>query len=280
METIQALFEAVQHAASRVCWSRGVELARAEAVTGERSSADEIALRVSARQGFKAPSVTLYPEDQDWECTCPGDDDPCEHVTASVIALRAARKAGQDLPEGGERSGQLRYRFESQERSALSFAREVVIGDTAEPLQHSLTALAAGRVRGPRFDADALDMDVERILGKYRQAVLPREAMAELISALAECERVLLDGEPITISAEPVLPVARVVDAPGGVRLFVEQDTSVSRSFGSGVVIAAGVLRPVGDPRLSGREREQLPRGLFFANDQLGELVSEVLPDL
>jgi len=280
METIQALFEAVQAAASRVCWSRGVELARAEAVTGERSSDDEIALRVSARQGFKAPSVTLYPEDQDWECTCPGDDDPCEHVTASVIALRAARKAGQDLPEGGERSGQLRYRFESQARSALSFAREVVIGDTAEPLQHSLTALAAGRVRGPRFDADALDMDVERILGKYRQAVLPREAMAELISALAECERVLLDGEPITISAEPVLPVARVVDAPGGVRLFVEQDTSVSRSFGSGVVIAGGVLRPLGDPRLSGREREQLPRGLFFANDQLGELVSEVLPDL
>ena len=280
MRATQALFQAIQEAASRSMWSRGVELVRAEAVSGESAEDEEIVLRISTRQGLKAPVVTLYPQDEDWECTCNGEEDPCEHVTAAIIALRKARKEGQPLPQAAARTGRLRYRFESQDRNSLSLVREVVIGDKVLPLEHSLTALAAGRVRGPRFDADNRDMSVERILGIHRAPVLPREAMAQLLDALAGSSRVVLDGEPIAVSSEHVLPVARVVDAPGGVRLFLEQDPSVTRTFGSGVVLAGDTLRALGDPKLDGREREQLPRGQFFSNDQLGELVSEVLPGL
>ncbi len=280
MESTQALFQAIQEAASRAVWSQGVELVRADAVSGQRAEAGEVVLRISTRQGFKAPVVTLYPEDEDWECTCSGEEDPCAHVAAGIIALRKARKAGLPLPKSAASSGRLRYRFDSQDRNSLSLTREIVLGDKVLPLEHSLTALAAGRAKGPRFDADARDMNVERILGSHRQPVLPREAMAQLIDALAGSGRVVLDGEPVSISSEQVLPVARVVDAPGGVRLFVEQDPSVTRTFGSGVVLAGDTLRALGDPRFDGREREQLPRGLFFSNDQLAELVSEVLPGL
>ncbi len=280
MKATQALFEAMQASASRASWSRGVELVRANAVSGERAEANEIVLRISTRQGLKAPLVTLYPEDEDWECTCSGEENPCEHATAAVIALRKARKEGLALPRAAEQTGRLRYRFDSQVPSGLSLIREVLTGDRVLPLEHSLTALAAGRVSGPKFDADARDMNVERILANYRQSVLPREAMAQILDALDGSKRVALDREPVSVSSERVLPIARVVDAPGGVRLFVEQDPTVTRTFGSGVVLAGNTLRALGDPRLNGREREQLPRGQFFSNDQLGELVSEVLPGL
>jgi superfamily II DNA or RNA helicase len=280
MRATQALFQAIQEAASRPVWSRGVELVRAEAVSGEKSKPEEVVLRVSTRQGLKTPTVTLYPEDEDWECSCQGEEDPCEHVTAAIIALRKARKEGDALPKAASSTGRLRYRFDSQGKKSLSLTREVVTGERVLPLEHSLTALAAGRVSGPRFDASGRDMKVERILGIFREPVLPREAMIQLFDALADCERVILDGEPVAVSSERVLPLARVVDAPGGVRLFVEQDGSVTRTFGSGVVLSGDTLRAMGDPKFDGREREQLPRGQFFSNDQLGELVSEVLPSL
>ncbi len=198
-------------------------------------------------------------------------------VAAKPPADRARRASSRHRVEA---SGRLRYRFEITGKNTLSLAREVVMGDSVLPLEHSLTVLAADRVRDPRFDASARDMAVEGILGIFREPVLPREAMTLLIDALAGSERVILDGEPVAVSSERVLPLARVVGAPGGVRLFIEQDDSVTQTFLNGVVLAGDTLRAMGDPELDGREREQLPRGQFFSNNQLGELVNEVLPSL
>ena len=92
MEPLQSIFEAVQEACERPIWSRGVQLARADAVSVEERSEREIALRVVTRKGLAAPLVTLHPQDEDWECSCSSVDDPCEHVAAGVIALRQARK--------------------------------------------------------------------------------------------------------------------------------------------------------------------------------------------
>ena len=92
------LFEGVREACSPAVWSRGVELVRSEAVSGEQADEREVTLRVSTRGGMHSPSVTLHLEDQEWECDCSSRDDPCEHVSAAVIALRQARKQGATLP--------------------------------------------------------------------------------------------------------------------------------------------------------------------------------------
>ena len=49
-------------------WSRGVDLARREAVTGETHTGDEWTFRVRPGGDEVAPTVILSPEHGEWEC--------------------------------------------------------------------------------------------------------------------------------------------------------------------------------------------------------------------
>jgi superfamily II DNA or RNA helicase len=277
---MQTLFEAIQESCSSATWSRGVELVRADAVSGERQAKGEVVLRVATRGGMITPMVTLYLEDEDWECSCNGHEDPCEHIAAAAIALRKARKEGKDLPVSTEHAGRLRYRFYDEKGGELGFKREIVTGDAVHTLSSTLDALASGRVDGPRFSATQQDLNVERALGSKRRGALARDHLTRVLGALAGSEAVMMGERPIQIATEPVLPHGCVVDAPGGVRLYVEQDPSITRVYSNGVVLCGDLLRPIGTPRLTGRELDELPRGRFFPNDQLAELVTNVLPSL
>ncbi len=281
---MQALFAAIQEACTPGIWSRGVELVRAEAVTGDRSSRSELVFRVATRGGLVSPTVTLYPEDEDWECTCASQDDPCEHVAAAAIAMRQARKAGQSMPKASGKLGRLRYVFTEDAGGQLSFERHIVTGEADAEQVHVLTstldAIAKGRAKGPRFAATKQDMDVELTLGARRRGAIPRDHAAKLLSALAGHENVYLGDQLVAVSGKPVGLQAKVVDAPEGVRLYVDQDSSITRTFQNGIALCGDTLRALGGNRLTGREREELPRGRFFTSDRLAELVTEVLPDL
>ena len=89
-ESTRALYDAVREQCARSAWTRGVELARANAVSAESRDEEEIVLRVAGGGRTVTPSVVLYPEDPAWECDCGGREDPCEHVAAAAIALHRA----------------------------------------------------------------------------------------------------------------------------------------------------------------------------------------------
>jgi len=276
---MQSIFEAVQEACERPTWSRGVQLARADAVSVEEQGEHEVALRVITRKGLAAPLVTLRPSDEDWECSCSSPDDPCEHVAASVIALRQAKKTGGALPAQGHGRGQIVYEL-VERGEALEMTRAVEIQGERTPLRGTLTDIAAGRIRGPEFVATPVDLEIERALAARPRGATTPPALSLFLSRLADSDRVFLDGRPIRIASEPLGWIVRVVDAPGGVRLFAEQDRRIERVFRNGVALAADALHPLSTHRLTGRELSDLPRGRFYANDDLAELVTRVLPDL
>jgi hypothetical protein len=148
------------------------------------------------------------------------------------------------------------------------------------PLLASLTAIAAGRIDGPEFVATPLDVEIERHLGTRSHAAPSSPILSHVLQRLAGSDRVYLDGQPIRIEAEALGIIVRVVDAPGGVRLFAEQDRRIERAFQNGVVLGKDAIYPLAPNRLTGREMADLPRGRFYADDNLAELVTEVLPDL
>jgi superfamily II DNA or RNA helicase len=273
-------FDAIREACSPGVWSRGVELVRAEAVSGEHADDEEAVLRVATRGGLIAPSVTLHLEDEEWECTCNSREDPCEHVAAAAIALRQARKAGRELPRPDKVAGRLRYRIESAEAGALELVREIVAGDDVHALTTTLDAIASGRVEGPGFVATPGDLSVERVLGSRLGGRIPRELWPRLVDALAGCEDVSVDGERVEASRERVRPLAVVEDAPGGFRLRVVEDPTITRRFAGGVVLCGAVLRVAGESGLTGREIADLPEGRFYPFDRAAELASEVVPSL
>ncbi|MAG29561.1 MAG: helicase [Deltaproteobacteria bacterium] len=276
---MQSLFEAVQEACPRPTWSRGVQLARADAVSVEQRDEGEIALRVVARRGMVAPEVTLHPADDEWECSCSSPEDPCEHVVASVIALRQSKKTGQALPAQGEGRGHVAY--ELTERSGdLLMTRAIEVDGERTPFRGSLTAVAAGHRDGRAFITSSADVAIERALASRPADVSSSPRITNLLDHLARSDHVFFEGRPIRVDGEPLGIGARVVDAPGGVRLFVEQDRRIERVFRNGLALTGDALHPLAPTKLTGREKADLPRGRFYSDDELATLVTDVLPDL
>jgi uncharacterized Zn finger protein len=111
MATLDTLFAAIRSACTATAWSQGVELARVDAVHGERDDGDEVLLRVATRGGLVSPAVRLSLEDEDWDCDCASHDDACEHVAAAMIALRRARRSGKALPAAANAPGRVGVRL-------------------------------------------------------------------------------------------------------------------------------------------------------------------------
>ena len=279
MQALSSIYEAVQEACDRSVWSRGVELARGENVQVDSRDQNEVVLRIVTRAGRVAPLVTLHLEDEAWECSCASADDPCEHVAASVIALRRAKKTGTALPVKGERMGRLVYELRDQ-AGHLVLERAVEFEGRHTPFSARLTAVAAGHRSGPEFVTTAADLAIEKALASRPADATSTPALTSLLARLAQTDAVFLDDRPVRIESEPLGLVARVVDAPGGARLFIEQDRRIERAFRNGVVLAGGALHPVSENRLTGRELADLPRGRFFSDGDLALLVTEVIPGL
>jgi superfamily II DNA or RNA helicase len=280
LDPVDSLFEALRRASPREVWSRGVELARSDAVQGVDTHGDEILLRVSTRGGLLCPSVVLMPGDDAWECDCGSREDVCEHAVAAVIALRRARREGVALPAGDPRSGHIGYRL-TRRGGELHFERVVVSETGEEPLVTTLAALASGRVKGPRFSASQADLAVESALGPSRRGALPRGLWPPLLAALAGCSDVRLDGEPVRASSERAGFAARVEDRGDGFLLRVARDPRIREALPHDLVrLADGTLCVASESGLTGREREELLPGRVFAPGAAAELVTVVLPDL
>ena len=109
---LDELFRAIRHACPTPKWNHGTELARNDAVSMESQNEDEIILRVRVPARAASPAVRLYPEDEDWDCDCPVEHGACEHVAASIIALRNAQQKGDELPSATAHCARVQYRFE------------------------------------------------------------------------------------------------------------------------------------------------------------------------
>jgi superfamily II DNA or RNA helicase len=279
MTVMQALFEEIRDNCSPQTWSRGVELSRAGAVVGQHTDDEEIILRVATQQGMAYATVTLWPQDTDWSCDCHSREAACAHAAAAVIALRRAREAGTAIPAPKTAPGQVAYRL-TRDQHNLALTRVVVQDGKSQPLERSLSALAAGQGKGPAVIIGQADLAVEHILARRPPGRIPREIMPKLLAALTHCADVRLDGTPVKTSVSIVLPHAVVEDRGAGFVLSVTRDPAITEVFHNGVVLCGDTLRPVGESGLSAREREELPEGRYFAPDQVAELVTAVLPAL
>ncbi len=278
---MQALFDTIRAQASRAAWSQGVELARSGAVQGERESAHEVVLRVRPLAGVVHPTVLLFPEDEAWECDCGGEDDPCAHVAAAVIALRAAKKDGQPLPAAEARSsGRVAYRFRTTP-AGLALERVVVHAGGEAPLTSTLSALASRRAAGPPVSPSRTDLTVESVLGTHREGALPRGILRALLPLLEGHPSVWLDGQPVATSREALGACARLSDDGPGFRLRVAVEPTPERDLGGGFVLCEGAIRELAPLSLGGREREELlGAGRRFSADEAATLVADVLPSL
>ncbi len=277
---MQELFEAIRESCSRATWSRGVELARAGAVLGERAGNDQVICRVTTPAEKVARTVVLAVDDEDWSCDCHVADDVCIHVAAAAIAMRRANEAGEALPAPKVSVARVGYRLE-RTTAGLGIDRVLVKDGSEAPLATSLAAITSGRVEGPQILTTPVDLAFEVALGTKRRGWFPREVMHALLETLAGADDVRLDGTPVRVAKARVGMVAVVEDQGDGFFLRMEKDPAIREIFPNGIARCDGdVIRPFGEPPLTARELAELRNGRPFPASQLVELVTRVVPSL
>ena len=259
-------------------------MARAAAVVAERERGPELLLKVNVAARTVAPTVTLWPEEEDYACDCRGAD-PCEHVAAALIALRRALQQGQSLLQGRGvgAPGRVAYRL-SREGHALALMR-VRTGSEQDdaPFSGSLVELKErDEARGGRgLTVSRADLAVEVALGASRNGgVLSPAILAAVLEAMDESCDLKLDGQALTVG--PPLPdgqlelddlgedfVLRTVSAP-----------SEGERFSNGALLRATTVHPLVALPLSRDELVELTRGRRIPAARAGNLVAELLPQL
>ena len=286
---MEGLFRAIRAACSPRNWSRGVELARGNLVVcvsgaGPRGeTAEAVSFRVKPPERPVAVQVVLFPADEEWDCDCGSGEDVCEHAAAAAIVLRRAREGGQELPAPSSRAAALVYLLRKQ-GDRLAVERCLRSADGREqPLGGSLGTLLAAGPGQVLITATQSDLNIDRVLASRRVGTLPLETIANLIPPLSEATHVRLDGEPVAVSADPLLPSATVRDEGGGLRLRLEADSGVVRVVVGGLVLCKGeppTLRLLGATHRTGLWLERLPWERTFAPQAAAELLTELVPAL
>ncbi|HEX4404970.1 MAG TPA: helicase, partial [Polyangia bacterium] len=230
--------EAVRKATKTGIWSNAVKLARDEAVQIESQDDDEIVARVRSPGRAVAPTAVLYPGEREWDCDCGGRVMPCEHIAAVAIVLaqdpRDVDSSGAPgegpaiaAPRAPARAwGRIIYRLARAE-GGLRASRAIVTDDKETPLSSTLSAVLSRPAEAASVSPEEVDLRADQLLGAGSRAALPPPKLDALLRLLAGCGRVLLDGRPVAVTDDELLPRARVEDVGEDVRLTIEASPTI-----------------------------------------------------
>ena len=272
---MKELFETLKKKALPAIWAQGVKLAREDSVSLEKESDGRLDLRVRVQARASYLTVSLFTHDPEWTCDCPGPADPCVHVVAALLAVQRVAQAGQKLPDAKKAGGQLLYAFRRLPMSGLTLDRFVLNGETRTRLDGTLASVHGklGLSPGPG------DLKVDRILTAASRGVLRPGVWESLLGALSGAS-VELDGKPIEVSEQLLLPVGRVYDEGEDIVLAVEQNPELTSVLELGLGRAGNTLRPLGLTELTGLKLERLPLKRRFPQSEVGELATKVMPEI
>ncbi|EPX55098.1 hypothetical protein D187_009604 [Cystobacter fuscus DSM 2262] len=280
MSAFAQLLETVRKEARPGIWTVGVNLARSGAVALQKRTDKELQLRVKAPGKTVALTVSLYPADDVWECDCPSQVDPCEHVVAAAISVQQAEKQDTPLEVTAARWSRVVYRF-SRAEGGLELHREIAHADgKTEPLEDSLASLMARPARAAKLQVEQGDLLADRLLEKRIRGALPPERLESLLKVLEGARNVLLDGMPVAVSDEIVYPRALVEDRGGQFVITVAKDPRITDVVSPGVAVCGDALARLGETKVTGAWLENLPSTRTFSAEQIGEISSKVLPEL
>jgi len=279
----EAFLAVIRKACPSGLWSRGVTWAREGAVSLSEERDGEVTLRVKERGRAVSPTVVLYIVDEEWDCDCDSKVSPCAHVAAATIAWAqgtTTREVGgpQSSAASGPSAG-LRYIL-SIEHGALGLSRAFVVDGVVKPFEISLHDRVARGILEPRYEPTHDDMTVDRLFMKRLRGDLPLDLMGSVLDVLSRAKDVRMGDTVVVASGEPVLPDARVEDAPrGGVKLVVVPPANCT-VMALCVASVAGVIRPLAETARFGLRFEKLPFERVFGPPELGTLAAEILPEL
>jgi superfamily II DNA or RNA helicase len=279
---MENLFALVREMAESQVWSAGVEIARHATFQEEQPNVPgERLFRVLQGPRDALISVMLSENNELWQCDCSLDEDPCRHVVGTLLALKQGKILSVGASVGRKVIGGVIHEF-SRAGGALRFERVLSFGDVRIPVAVSLLqSVAAAKRDGYILLPVDAELSVDHVLPQSRNGVLDPKTMRYLIPALSRVPTVLLDGERISVRAEPIPVIAEVVDEASGFRLRRARVDGVTEVFDNGAALCAGALHSIEDSSLRMEEFEMLRgEGTLFSASSAIDLATRILPQL
>ncbi len=300
---VSNLLKVVQEEAGPAVWSRGVALTRLGVdLVSDSLSNQECIIHVRIPGKAVSPKVTLWPEEEEWDCDCRSSESPCEHVAAAVIFLRQNKimplnggAATTSLPAEGATSNthaqalaHLEYHFVSTKGPRyweLSIYREVVSSAGREKLAQNILSYKSrvNRTKGamPDLLSNQADFHVEQVLKTYQNKSLERNRLEALFKAIEPDQKVFLDGDPLEISTAMLLPKYECIDEADGYRLRRISNPDITKQFRFGVALCGHSLHLMKSTFLSPEEQELCEgEGSYWGPEREGTLFNKILPSL
>ncbi|MEW6056593.1 MAG: SNF2-related protein [Bdellovibrionota bacterium] len=272
---IEALYETIHEACLPGLWSKGVALARAGQVIKESESADELTVRVQAKDRPTSPRVQLWPTEDDWFCDCGEKHEVCSHAAAAVVAVKNGQLVSRDKENPSHSLAPfVLYRF-TRSDGALSFDRYIVRPKEEELLQGSLISLVggvgSGRIQSSSIVTSKEDFAVDGLLTTKKRGVFETPLLHRLFTVLKDCANIRIDDQEIRVSSIPLTPTLEITNEENGYRLNFFPAAGITESFSNGAALCEGVLHPVPETALDSQ---------YVSHRDLPRFVSETLPRL
>lgn len=279
---MEALFKLAKELASPQVWSAGVELARnADFQEDDSPREDERMLRVIRGPRDRIVTVSLSEQNDLWGCDCGGDDDPCVHVVATILALRQGKGTRGAVRSPHMVPATVAHILARQGRH-LSFSRALVCGEERSPFTGSLVqAQAVSSKSGRGVSSSEYEARIDHVVAERYSGVLEPRVMRRLIPALSRVSHIELDGTRTRALAEPLAVTVEVIDDEQGFRVRRAPIPGVSEIFENGVALRDGALCGIEDSALSSEDIALLRGdGTVFGSARAIELATRIIPQL
>lgn len=274
-------FSDIEEAIKEACSARILVLGGRLAEDGKveltaNRGAEELEFRVWAPGRPVAPTVSLFVEDEEWDCDCPSREDCCEHVVAALrFAMSSDASAAVKAAAQGPR---LHYELVPR-RTGLVVERSWRSPEgESRPISEPLSRFRKG-AQGA-FSPRECDLKIEQLLVATDGQILPLETLPSLFGWLSDAESVsYADGE-VEVSREPMGPRASLRMDGEAYELTILGPDDEARVIADGVVQIGRRIHALTHLRLVGARLEHTPRTRRFEGEEIVELLTELLPQL
>ncbi len=273
------LLPLIRAACTAQAWAQGEKLVAGGGVEELARTDEEIELRVHVRGALVSPTVVLYPEDDDWECDCPINNDNCAHVAAAAIAVGAGRINTSSPEQSPQAHTQLKYCF-SPRGGGLGVERFFITKDGTEiPLTRPLADGLTSHKFPHEFHPSKGDLAVDLIIGRAfkRHAPLHSNQVEKIFNELSGSRNIYWQEKPVEISDEPFVPRIVIRDKDNdGIRLEQKSNKGDGERLAPGVMLRDNTLHRIVSGNVAGMGRVAAE----CQHHQLAEFATQILPNL
>ena len=285
-----SLFDYIRESAGNQLWSRGVQVSRASTCQLLSREGETFRIRISTQGKIISPIVVLDGDDDIWSCDCADRDDPCTHVIAAAIALRAGSveapleeaDSSAVVAQSGQQNGYFQYSFVSY-NGALTLERYLVQNNSRQLFSESLVTylggIQSGRIKESAPTTSRADLDVDVVLQNSLTRVLDSTVLRLLLKHLASCTNVTLDGKSISTRGSFQKPQLEMLDDGQGIKVRRLSTSNLGQVFTNGAALIEDRLVPFEIPKsLVAYLDAATESGRTFSRQQLVFLASQLLP--